>query len=40
VTTWFTNYKGPNAMFFQSYGDAAAAQAVLDAAVKAFAAKK
>ncbi len=40
VSTWFNNYKGPNAMFFQSYGDAAAAQVVLDAAVKAFAAKQ
>jgi inorganic pyrophosphatase len=39
VETWFNNYKGPGAMFFQSYGDVADAQAVLDAAIKAYATK-
>ncbi len=39
VETWFNNYKGPGAMFFQKYGDVAEAQAVLEAALKSFTAK-
>jgi inorganic pyrophosphatase len=36
VSTWFNNYKGPGAMFFQSYGDVADAKAVLDEAIKSY----
>jgi inorganic pyrophosphatase len=39
VSTWFNNYKGPGAMFFQRYGDLADAKAVLDAAITSFTAK-
>ncbi|MEI8165935.1 MAG: inorganic diphosphatase [Chloroflexales bacterium] len=39
VSTWFNNYKGPGAMFFQSYGETTDAQAVLNAAITAFTGK-
>jgi inorganic pyrophosphatase len=39
VKAWFNNYKGPGKMFFQQIGDVAEAQAVLDAAIKAYTAK-
>lgn len=36
LETWFYNYKGPGAMLFKGFGDAAEARSILDAAAKGF----
>lgn len=38
LATWFANYKGPGKMRADGFGDAAAAQALIDEAIAAFAA--
>lgn len=38
LATWFANYKGPGTMRTDGFGDADAAQALIDEAIAAFAA--